>query len=472
MRTTYRRFAYHFALAAGLWLLARPAAAQLTPQLAAQLQQDLTTLRGQTGAHGLSAAVLFPNQTIWTGSTGMASPTDSLTPATLLGVGSITKTFTAALVLRLAARGQIQLDDSIGQHVPLVMQYPNIDPGVTVRQLLSHTSGVDNYTENPQFLTAVTSVSPTHLFTTADVLGWVRPMRFTPGARWAYSNTGYTLLGLLIEHVTGTSLSRAYRVELLDPLNLASTWRGYGDTIPSTLTVSDGWIQNVTNGPFVVNVGGSRNAFFSSSFGDGELLSTPTDLVRWAHALYGTTTVLDSTSLALMLTVDPRSVTAGLPYGLGVMRTMRRGRVMWGHNGSIPGYMATFGYVPTCGVAVAVMVNESNPVTENAVNRLFVIINRAVCAALGVPEATTTLSLSLHPNPAQGNVTLTYQCPPGTRQAWLEVFDALGRSVRVVALQTIATETTLDLTGLPAGFYACRIRADDRSGRAVRLVVQ
>ncbi len=469
MRTTFR-----FGFLIGLLWLARPAAAQLTPQLSAQLQQELATFQTITNIHGLSAAVLFPDQSVWTGSAGVASPTDSLLPTTLLGAGSITKTFTAALVLRLAARGQVQLDDSIARYVPLVWQYPNINPGVTVRQLLNHTAGVYNYTDNPQFVAQLTLLPPTHLFTPTDILGWTLPMRFTPGARFEYSNTGYVLLGLLLEHVTGLPLSRVYRTELLDPHNLTSTWRGYADTIPPALAVSNGWIQSVANGPFTVNVSTvSRNSFFSFAFGNGELLTTPTDLVHWAKALYGTTTVLDSASLAMMLTVNPLSTAAGLPYGLGTMRTTRSRRTMWGHNGSIPGYIATFGYVPTCGVAIAVMVNESNPVTENAVNRLFAIVNRSVCNALDVADETPALPAPrLYPNPAHGSATLTYACPYGTRTAQLDVFDALGSLVLTLPLQPAATAAPLDLKSLPAGLYSCRVRTDTRLERAVRLVVQ
>ncbi len=458
---------------AGLLLPTRPVSAQLATQLAAELEQSLTSFQAQTRVHGLSAAILFPDQSVWTSAAGMASRTDSLRPGTLLGAGSITKTFTAALVLRLVARGQVQLDDSIVRYVPLVRQYPNINSGVTVRQLLSHTSGVHNYTTSADFLTAITTADPTRVFTAAEILGWVGPMRATPGTRWEYSNTGYTLLGLLVEHVTGKSLEQSLREELLDPLNLRSTWQGFGDNLPPSLTVSDGWIQQVANGPFVVNLGDySRNAFFSSAYGAGELLSTPRELVQWAKALYGSTTVLDSASRALMTTATPLSTAAGLPYGLGAMRTTRSQRVMWGHNGSIPGYMATMGYVPSCGVAVAVMVNESNPVTEAAVNRLFAIVNRNVCNMLAVDAETELPAPRFYPNPAHGHTTLSYHCPPGTRRAQLEILDALGRAVRTLPLTATATEAPLDLTGLPAGLYTCRVRLDERAGPTVRLAVR
>lgn len=464
---------FRLVVLAWLLLLARPAAAQMATQLAAQLQQDVTNTQLINNLHGLSAAVLFPDQSVWAGTSGIATTSDSLLPTTLLGVGSITKTFTASIVLRLVERGQVQLDDSIAHYVPLVSQYPNIDPGVTVRQLLSHTSGVYNYTNNQQFLNAVTTVPPTHVFSTANVLSWIGPMRFPRGTRWEYSNSGYTLLGLLIEQVTGKTLSRAYRDELLDPQNLTSTWRGYSDTIPANLLVSHGWVQGAVGGPFVINVTNiSRNALFSSCFGDGELLSTPTDLVRWAKALYGGTSVLDSASLAMMTTVNPLSTAAGAAYGLGAMRTVRSRRVMWGHNGSIPGYMATFGYVSSCGVAVAVMVNESNPMTEAAVNRLFAIVNRNVCGVAALADEVELPQPRLYPNPAQGSVSLTYNCPPGTQRAQLEVRDALGRTVRTLPLAVGANLAALDLGGLPAGLYSCRVRADERPGPAAQLVVQ
>ncbi len=470
MRTSSR---FLLTLFAGLLVLASPARAQLATQLGAQLQLDLAAFKAQRNVHGLSAAVLFPDQSLWTGSAGVASPTDSLLPATLLGIGSITKTFTAALVLRLAAGGQVQLDDSIARYVPLVRQYPNINPGVTVRQLLAHTSGVYNYTNSPQFAAQVNTVPDTHLFTPADILGWVLPMRFAPGARFEYSNTGYALLGMLLENVLGKPITQIYRDELLTPLQLTSTFRGYNDSIPANLAVSNGWIQSRVNGPFDFNLStGSRNSLFSIAFGNGEMISTATDLVHWAKALYGTTTVLDSASLALMLTVNPRSTTAGLPYGLGAMRTMRSQKVMWGHNGSIPGYIATFGYVASCGVAIAVMVNESNPVTEAAVNRLFSIINRSVCTVQGIADAVEPLRPALYPNPAQGTTTLTYSCPVGTKQAHLTIHDALGRRVRTLPLHATTTQAVLDLAGLPAGLYACRVLTDGRSSPTTPLVVQ
>lgn len=465
-------YAYFRFVLAGLLALAQPVAAQLTPQLAQALQQELDNARRQYNAHGLTAAVLLPDQSIWTGAAGMSAtaPPDSLRSNYLLGIGSISKTFTAALILRLVGQGRIGLDDSIARHFPQVRNYRNIDPGVTIRQLLNHTGGVFNYTDNPFFAQQVTA-NPNAVWRPGQILSLVQPMRFVPGAAWEYSNTGYALLGIVVQNKLGLSLSAAYRT-LLDPLQLTSTWLGYNDTLPANLTVAHGWIQSATNGPFDVDLGQfSRNSFFSSAYAAGALLSTPTDLVRWGRALYADTTVLTAALRDTMLTVAPQSLNQ-LPYGLGVMRTTRSGRVGWGHNGSIPGYMATLVYVPACGVAVAVMVNESNPVTEATTNRLFAIINQRVCTVLGLAETAALLAPALYPNPASQQATVRYTCPAEARQVELVLNNALGARVRSLRLSVHTAEASVSLAGLPTGVYAVRLLIDGRAGATTRLVVQ
>lgn len=328
----------------------------LDAETAAALQKALDGARIKQRVPGMQAAVAFPDGSIWTGESGAAvrSPSRKVTADTLFSVGSISKTFVAALTLRLAERGTIGLEDPLSLYLPT---FPNA-AHITVRQLLSHTSGVQDLFKAPGMASAILA-APNRIWTADEVLARIGKPYFAPGKGWRYSNTNYVLLGVVIEKATNETLAALVRKEFLEPLRLDHTYyqpqeqasgsgaHGYKGTASSARDVSVGAVML----PF--------NAEASACGPAGAFSSTAGDIARWGSALYGGA-VLDDSSLAAM--VDP-SVSAPFrpktPYGLGFEQRPLSGRSTWGHLGVLDGFTASMKYLPDLRITVVVLANGS-----------------------------------------------------------------------------------------------------------------
>ncbi|MFM9369387.1 serine hydrolase domain-containing protein [Streptomyces sp. Da 82-17] len=244
-------------------------------------------------------------------------------------VGSITKSFTAVVVLQLAAEGRLSLDDTVEHHLPgLVRGHGNDGRELTLRQLLRHTSGLFAYTDAPGTRTTELDrrYTPTALLRTALAH---RPL-FAPGTDWSYSNTNYTVLGLVIEQVTGRGYAEEARRRIIDPLRLTGTsFPGTRHRLPAphgrAYSGTPASPEDVTE----LDPSGAGAA--------GEAISTLDDLNRFYRALL-TGRLLPAPQLAAM-----RSTRASDgAYGMGLMPTELSCTTVWGHNGRIRGsYAAT-----------------------------------------------------------------------------------------------------------------------------------
>jgi CubicO group peptidase (beta-lactamase class C family) len=263
-------------------------------------------------------------------------------------IASVTKQFTALAVLVLQERGKLRVTDNVCVHLPACP--PHWAP-VTIEHLLTHTSGLLNYTdvmeENlDEFFRVAGGRQPTPegiLRTVAD-----RPLEFPPGSRWVYSNSGYVLLGQLIERVSGTSYADFLRDEILDPLDMADT--SYEPGIASGEEYAVGYEDWETPAMKF------NTEIFAAA---GGLSSTVTDLVRWQRFLLtGSPAVVRQETLAELL--RPRVAENALQwYGYGIGS---RGRTMaepdsYFHSGGIPGFSSYIEIRPAEGVSVVVLAN-------------------------------------------------------------------------------------------------------------------
>lgn len=259
-------------------------------------------------------------------------------------IGSTTKTFTAVAILRLVDEGKVALDDPAARYMP---DLPPAWAGVTIRMLLSHTSGVPDYVAAPNF-----RERETHLIQTPEsLLALVRetPLDFVPGADWRYSNTGYLLLGLVIEKVSGRRYPDYLRDEFFQPLGMADTGYETEDAIiegraSGYMRTRDGWAA----GPFITP---------SSAYAAGALYSTVGDMLKWDQALYGDRLV-SSAGRDLMFTVVRND------YGLGWEVRPAWGTARVGHRGAIPGFQASFQRYPERRLTVVALSNSELGVSE------------------------------------------------------------------------------------------------------------
>ena len=321
---------------------------------------------------GVSAAVLFPDGTMWSGVSGSAvlSPATPVTTDTLFSVGSVSKTFVAALIGRLAQAGKIGLGDALAKYVPDFSNAANI----TIRQLLNHTSGiVDMFDPKDSAigdLDAQIASHPTATWTSDQVLAAVGSSTyFEPGTGYHYSNTNYILLGLVAEKATGQKVADLVRSMFLTPLGLAHTYlqteekpagpeaHGYcpdaGSTCQTSFSAGSAPVDNFAGTMLPYTAEATAVGFA------GAYVSTASDLAVWANALYGGA-VLDQATLASMVDISPSLPYKQLwPYGMGFEETTVAGHVAWGHRGLLDGFWTAMEYLRDFHVTIVVEVNAN-----------------------------------------------------------------------------------------------------------------
>ncbi|WP_333592094.1 serine hydrolase domain-containing protein [Brevundimonas sp.] len=335
-------------------VLARQAAEDWRNTLTAKAQAPIDA--GATP--GLQVAVWRGGEALFSQGFGQANLETAapLTPASVMRVGSVTKQFTAAVMLQLQQEGRLSLDDALARYRPDIPRAQDL----ILRRMLNHTSGLGNYTDRPDRaeLMQAARADRTTAQNVAEVVAHQPFMAYEPGQGWAYSNSAYVLLGALIEQIDDRPLGETMKARLFDPLGLADT----------ALDDAARVVPNRASGYTPRRGGGFDNAaYVSMSFpaAAGALRSTCDDLCRWTEALHGGR-VLNAGSLDQMLTpgrlIDgSRPLNRrGLPrdYGLGLIVTdhPRLGRVAM-HDGDIMGFSAIVCRFLDTGLNVAVVSN-------------------------------------------------------------------------------------------------------------------
>jgi CubicO group peptidase (beta-lactamase class C family) len=254
------------------------------------------------------------------------------TPTTKFRLGSITKQFTAAAILLLADQGKLTLEDPVKKHWPGA---PASWDAVTIFHLLTHTSGISNVTSDAEFMQW-----KMHPSTPEKTLAHVRdkPLDFAPGARMSYSNSGYVLLGMIVERVSGQSYADFLRDFIFKPLAMNDS--GYDVSAAILPRRAAGYGPGFVNAPYTD---------MTVPHGAGALYSTTEDLKRWTQGLFGGR-LLSAASLEKMTT----PFKDGYAFGLAVSSGSRKS---FGHGGGIEGFNTQLTYYPDSKITVAVLAN-------------------------------------------------------------------------------------------------------------------
>jgi CubicO group peptidase (beta-lactamase class C family) len=342
----------------------RPAA----PPARAALQRVVDSLANDavnTGkAVSISVALLRGGDTIVAKGYGFADAERKrpATPRTVYRIGSVTKQFTAAAIQRLAEQGKLSVDDEITKYLP---DYPVQGHRVTIRHLLNHTSGVKTYTALPEWQKRMGEELPLD-----TVVGFFAslPFDFAPGERYAYNNSGYFLLGRIIERVSGRPYAEYLRREIFARAGLKET--RYCPSVPQPPNDAEGY---ATATPLTR----STAIGMTSPYAAGALCSTVMDLVRWERALSGGR-VVSAASYQAMTTPGRLNDGEPLRYGYGLTIGLLGGRRMVAHGGAINGFMSHLAAIPSDSLTVAVLVNTEGPIAGQ-------LADRVLRAALGLP---------------------------------------------------------------------------------------
>jgi D-alanyl-D-alanine carboxypeptidase len=333
-------------IACAILALAAPAVAQEKRSASPAQIEALIQSYGAKGLDVEDATVLVARDgvPVFRGSVGLANREWGIKsdPEVAYRVGSITKQFVAAAILQLAAAQKLSLDDPISK---FVSDSPPAWRMVTIRHLLAHTSGIANFTALPEF------DGRTWMYKTGgDVVGLVRdrPLEGVPGAVFSYDNTGYVILGLIVEKASGKTLGDYLSAHIFSPLGMRHTGFVSDQVLPHRATgyIFEGSVWNDT--PWMSNVIES---------GAGGLYSTVDDLLRWDQALY------DPKRLQLA-DLNPMFTDYGHGFGFGYVVGSEGGHRVWWHNGHIGGFGAMLARYPDDRLTIIILSNDDDAHVE------------------------------------------------------------------------------------------------------------
>ena len=325
------------------------------------LQRRLDAWRAKHFVPGVSVALLWDDGRKWLGASGDADIASgrAVTPQTGFALASISKTFTAAVVLDLVDEGKLQLDERVAPLLPEL----GIDRRVTVRMLLDHTSDLNDFFFNPKIDHALQS-NPDATWNAKRTWRYVPAGRIRPGKVWAYSNTNYLVLGELVRAVDERPLAKEIRARLLDPLGLEHAWYQAAEQPRTELSTGYRLVPGPTGGARAVPVAPPSDVMpfrsvVTAAGGAGSIAATAEDTARWMQAFAGGRVLSPAMQTAMLGDVAyTRALHARIPYGLGIQQVSIAGRPALGHSGRYLGYRNVVRYLPADGVTIAVLTNQ------------------------------------------------------------------------------------------------------------------
>jgi CubicO group peptidase (beta-lactamase class C family) len=391
-----------------------------SPQTQARLQQVLDSFQTNPAnpvVGGLSAAIKVEGLAFWQGATGFAArnvdasnnplPGGSpFTTATLSRIYSITKTFTAPLVLQLAQEGAFSLEDPIIKYMPHINAYNQhgISTSVTIRQLLNHTSGYSDWEEERDLQIGI-AFDPTHKWTPYELVAFTHQLD-APGAVSRYSHNNYVFLGAIIEAATGKRVEELYRERFFNPLHLASMYMDGRETIGSRGMLAAPHdnispfnpIFQLTGQPTFPNAYTNISRFpmdgiISLAFTGGALVSNAADIAEWGNALFGGRATSKAVLDQMLQSISPVPDEFGnrLGYGIKLYDKISTTDVFLGHNGSAPGYRSVMVYNPERKMTIAFLANFAGIDPYTVARALFEALPTFTCGTENRDEAKIQL---------------------------------------------------------------------------------
>jgi D-alanyl-D-alanine carboxypeptidase len=334
------------ALAACAALLA-PALGHAAPQTAAAASYDAVLKQAiKPAGPGAAAIVVKDGKVVYRGAYGLANVEKKtpLQPDAVFRLGSVTKQFTSTAIMMLVEQGKVGLQDPIEKYLP---GYPMQGKAITVEHLLTHTSGIQSYTDIPGYMANKVQAD----LTVQQLIDALKnePMQFDPGTRYRYNNSGYGLLGAIIEKASGQTYAAYVASHIFKPLGMTHSFCGTDE--PKVAKLAGGYSEG--DKP-------ARPLSMTQPYAAGSLLSTVDDLAVWDAALY-TEKLVKRASLERMWTPYKLSDGTTNGYGYGWQMATLRGHRTMEHGGGIFGFATYVIRMPDDRAYVAVLCNTDNP---------------------------------------------------------------------------------------------------------------
>lgn len=351
------------------------AATSIDPSLAKHIDADVQAVLQHTDTPGATIAVIEDGNFVYRHAYGLRNQEQRLpvTVDTWFEIGSITKQFTAAAILQLQEAGKLHIDDTLATYLPDAPHAKEI----TLRQMLSHTSGLPEYLDGPDIeQVAVKPATLDQLL--ARIKG--KPLDFASGSRWSYSNTGYILLGRVIEVVSHETYDHYVKVHLLDAAGMRRTYTVTDEAHLSPMAVgyrhTDGKLER------------APTIHASVGWAAGDLVSTTDDLEKWNQALTDGK-IISPSDYALMSTSVMTKDKGSADYGLGLFVDSVEDQPRVGHTGGSFGFTTANEYFPKQGLRIIAFTNNGdNPEAgEMLTTAIFEDIHPEIAAAARKPAA-------------------------------------------------------------------------------------
>src|ERR1035437_89156 len=329
----------------------------LDPALQTRIDRIAAQVLDQTGVPSASVAVVQGGKLVYTHAYGNArlEPPTPATPEMRYSIGSISKQFTAAAILLLKEDGKLSLDDAVSKYVPGLTRGNEI----TIRQILSHNSGYQDYWPEDYVMTPM--LQPESAQQILDT--WARkPLDFEPGTQWQYSNTNFVIAGRIVEQITGAPLMDLLTRRIFRPLGMTSVWNS--DEAKLTQADATAYYRHAL-GPLRLAPKEGRGWMFAA----GELAMTAHDLALWDKSLIAQS-ILKPESYKQMFTEIKLKDGKGTHYGLGVEVLDRNGHRSIEHSGEVSGFVSDNEVLVDDGVAISVLTNQDAVGAASTIARL------------------------------------------------------------------------------------------------------
>jgi D-alanyl-D-alanine carboxypeptidase len=320
-----------------------------------QLLKDITA----SGVPGITMSIYNPANGMWLGASGKADLRNNVAmqPCHISRVGSTVKTFTAATILKLVEEGKLQLDDAAANYLsPAVIENIANADKATIRQLLNHSSGIFNYIRSAQFQTASLN-DLIKEWKPEELLAYARGKKayFKPGEDVQYSNTGYILLGMIIEKVTGKPFWEVFQQKIFTPLGLTATSFAAINTVPSNIV--RGYVDIYSNLEVVDATYFSGWDYYTA---DGGLISNVYDMNVFMQRLFNGNIINSASLNEMLITLKPKTFAVDffpIETGLGIFKINTPWGDAYQHSGDAIGYYASIVYFPASKTTIVWAVN-------------------------------------------------------------------------------------------------------------------
>jgi len=318
---------------------------KISPELKGKIDAAAEQVLAKTGVPSASVAVVEHGKIVYTHAYGKAKldPPVAATPAMRYSIGSISKQFTATAMLLLQQEGKLSIDDPVSKYLPELTRANE----VTIRMLLSHTSGYQDYWPEDYVMPPMKKATTAqHIL---DVWG-KRPLDFDPGTRWQYSNTNYVIAGRIVEMVSGEPLMKFLQEHIFKPLEMEAVWNSDAEKLGDT--DAEGYVRYAL-GPLRPAPKEGKGWMFAA----GELAMPAYDLAQWDISIMDRS-LLSQKSYDAMF--DPVILKDGKNshYALGLFIEKRDGHLEYEHSGEVSGFVSENVVFPNDKAAIAVLTNQ------------------------------------------------------------------------------------------------------------------